>query len=84
MSNESKYQSKYLEEHVYRTYTNDVAISFLYVFINVKFIIINVKSSLAQLAERKTVNLEATGSIPVGRDLSTFCSGDLETGQCSL
>ena len=41
------------------------------------------KSSLAQLAERKTVNLEATGSIPVGRDLSLFGSGDLETGQCS-
>ena len=68
MSNESKYQSKYLEEYVYRTYTNDVAISFLYVFLYVKFIKANVKSSLAQLAERKTVNLEATGSIPVGRD----------------
>ena len=68
MSNESKYQSKYLEEHVYRTYTNDVAIWIVCIFLYLKFTNKYVKSSLAQLAERKTVNLEATGSIPVGRD----------------
>ena len=37
-----------------------------------KLLQFSVISSLAQLAERKTVNLEATGSIPVGRETFLF------------
>jgi hypothetical protein len=32
----------------------------------------NIKSSLAQLVERETVNLEAAGSTPAGRDVVLF------------
>jgi hypothetical protein len=38
-----------------------------YLFLYLIFFFNSVKSSLAQLAERKTVNLEAAGSIPAGR-----------------